>query len=754
MSPSSKAIRATRAGITACLAAGLLLVAAAGTPAGSLRAGSATPASLPPGLTAACAGDNPYLATTCFHSADLFGTNHLPSMTSVAGFNDTAEDLPNYILASQGEVGTTFGLAYSTPEHALYAAAFHKRQTRFGPGGPGAIYRIDLGALDVRQAITVPNAGPDRHSLSPRGPDTQAGPWAGKTSLGDIEISTDGSTLFAMNLNDRRIYRFELPSGRPIDSFETGGRDREWSEDARPFALAFRNDRLYHGVVHSAESSGRRNDLHAYVFASAPDGSAMRQVTDVDLGYLRGSIEAPWLQIQQPLAWRPWSDRDRGVVSNVLVRLQGLSGLTINPMPMLTDIEFDLDGSMVLALRDRNLDRAELTLARRPDSIGGLGAGDLLRGLPDGDTWQVSVQEHFDDQSRQSAEMAQGGLASIRWPRSIVAGLAPLELLDISRSVQDVARWFDPESGSQLRQEQICSRWGVTARLSIAPQAPLDDEFPGFVGSGDMELLCSSLPSPTPTESPTVTASPTVEPSATARPSSTARPSETLAPSPSPRPSATTSPTATPEPKPIYLPILLLQPDCARIPVSIALVLDASTSMRETTRAGRPKAEAAVEAARRFLDALRLPEDRAAIVAFNAEASLLAPLTGDRAVLDEALARFELAQFTRIDLGIEAARRELVDAAGEGETQAVIVLTDGRNNPEPVSSAVAAAARAKADGIRVFTIGLGSEIEEAALQEMASRPSDYRAAADGEDLAGIYQALAGAVRDCPGQWRP
>lgn len=714
---------------------------------------SSAPFSLPPDISEACAGSNPYIVTSCMHSPDVSGPVSYGETISVAAFQDTASDLPSYVLATQAEVGSVFGLAYASREHALYAAAFNKRQTRFGPGGPGAIYRIDLRSLSVQQAITVPNAGADLHERGPIGSDESAGQWAGKTSLGDIEISPDGTTLFAMNLFDRRIYRFALPDGTLMDSFPSGGVLEPWAEDARPFALAVHDVRLLHGVVNSAESTRQRAELTAHVYRSQLDGGQMQEVLQLDLDYTRGRIRNALLDVSGRLNWMPWNDRDRGLVD------PGPGGapwgpVSIYPMPMLTDIQLAVDGSIILAFRDRNLDRAEVVAGGgvRPPA---LGAGDLLRGEWDGSTWQLRTARHFDDHSRDADEMAQGGLASIWRTGQIVAGLAPADFSgNIYRAEQDVVRWFDTSSGSTLREERLCERWSETPRLAWLPDTAWDDTPLGFTGTGDLEVLCAGPTevAPPPTRTVTPSPTPTAPPSPSAGPSDTPTPSPTANPTPSPSPSPSPAPTS--EPRPVYLPILLLQPDCARVPVAVALVLDASTSMREATRAGRPKAEAAVEAASSFLDALRLPEDRAAIVAFNADASLLAGLTGDRALLDEALVRVELAQFTRIDLGIEEARRELTSADHEGETRAMIVLTDGRNNPEPVASAVTAAARAKANGIRVFTIGLGREIEESALRQMASEPNDYRAAADGEDLAGIYQALAGAVRACPGQWRP
>ena len=78
----------------------------------------------------------------------------------------------------------------------------------------------------------------------------------------------------------------------------------------------------------------------------------------------------------------------------------------------------------------------------------------------------------------------------------------------------------------------------------------------------------------------------------------------------------------------------------------------------------------------------------------------------------------------------------------------MIVVTDGQANPVPVRVAVEAAGRAKADGLRVFTIGLGNQVEVQALRSMATSAADYFSATDQSVLARIYERIAFAI-PCP-----
>ncbi len=745
--------------LTALCAAGLgLSLAATMSPMeGPARGAPRGPAAVPPAIDGACATENPYVVTTCFYPGNAISQD--ADLAAVVAFRDTPRDTPHYRLASLGAVGAVWGLAYDRFDNALYVAAFHKRQAAFGPGGPGAIYRVDLATGAVTHLASIPDAGPDRHSLPQRGPDSLARAWAAKTSLGDIDVDTAGTTLFVVNLNDRRIHRLALPSGQHLGSFPHGASGEAWAEDARPFGLAFHAGRLYHGVVHSAEIGGRAVDLAALVYSSRPDGTDMRRDAELGLDYPRG-VASQAQHVGVPtfyarLAWRPWADGRLNVGNN-----PEQFGWFVNPMPILADLAVTPSGDVVLGLRDRMVDAG--VMIGTPDEPSALGAGDLLLGRPDGSGWRVqTVPEPFDDSVLDIADnSAQGGLAAFHWRGQFVAGVMDFSLG--RPQLTSGAAWYDVALGARVRRERLCDAEGV--RPVLARPRALDDldgdyVFPSANQSvGDLEVLCAPTltPSATPTATPTATPSRTPTPSATATASPTATPTPTSTATPTG--TATPSPTATPKPVPIYLPVVLRDPPCDRVKphVDVVLVIDASSSMLEATRAGRPKVDAARTAATVFLDQLALPGDQAAVVGFNATAWLAQPLTGDRAALRRALGGLTVAQLTRIDLGIRAAHAELRSLRrAAGHLPAIVVLTDGRNNPEPVSSAEAAAAVAKADGVRLFTIGLGDDVEADALARMASAPGDYHFAPDGEDLVAIYRAIAGAFEPCPpSMWWP
>ena len=81
----------------------------------------------------------------------------------------------------------------------------------------------------------------------------------------------------------------------------------------------------------------------------------------------------------------------------------------------------------------------------------------------------------------------------------------------------------------------------------------------------------------------------------------------------------------------------------------------------------------------------------------------------------------------------------------------MVVLTDGlaSEGPEP---GLAAAEAAKADGVTIFTIGLGTDVDREQLRAMASQPAWYYEAADAADLRHMYDTVALELPCSPGPY--
>jgi Ca-activated chloride channel family protein len=148
--------------------------------------------------------------------------------------------------------------------------------------------------------------------------------------------------------------------------------------------------------------------------------------------------------------------------------------------------------------------------------------------------------------------------------------------------------------------------------------------------------------------------------------------------------------------------------------VDIMLAMDISGSMQARDMAAGASSgaepvsriDAAKEVIGQFVQAR--PNDRIGLVAFAGEPYLASPLTLDHDWVLQNVARVDSNQLgdgTAIGSAIAAGVRRL-DAQG-AKSKVLIVLTDGQNNAGKIQPSVAAEA-ARALGVKIYTIGIGS----------------------------------------------
>lgn len=189
--------------------------------------------------------------------------------------------------------------------------------------------------------------------------------------------------------------------------------------------------------------------------------------------------------------------------------------------------------------------------------------------------------------------------------------------------------------------------------------------------------------------------------------------------------------------------------------IDIGLVLDVSLSMR-TDDFQPNRLEAAKEVLKEFVEGRT--GDRLALTIFGSEAVTLVPLTLDYGVLQNFIdrVRFNIVdgQTTAIGMGLAASLAKLRDSVAKSKV--IILLTDGENNAGKIDPMTAAEA-AKASNIRVYTIGVGSDvqqvgpfgmptrgagIDEATLSQVAEMTGGlYFRATDNAKLAQIYDQI-------------
>lgn len=141
--------------------------------------------------------------------------------------------------------------------------------------------------------------------------------------------------------------------------------------------------------------------------------------------------------------------------------------------------------------------------------------------------------------------------------------------------------------------------------------------------------------------------------------------------------------------------------------ISIALAVDVSSSMLAEDFAPMNRLDVARRTAIEFVRART--SDRIGLVAFSGQALTQVPITTDYAVVEEAIRRLRvgiLEDGTAIGTAIATSANRLRRAPGRSKV--IVLLTDGENNQGRVDPRTAAQAAATF-GIRIYTIGVGTQ---------------------------------------------
>ncbi|HPY40633.1 MAG TPA: SdrD B-like domain-containing protein, partial [Thiolinea sp.] len=371
------------------------------------------------------------------------------------------------------------------------------------PGGAsntklGTIYKIDRSTNPNTVApFFTTNAGTDVHDYSssdlgtPTG-DTAAGNQAAKAGWADIDLSSDGKTLYAINLSDKKIYAIPVSglgsslaagTATPISfpSSVTSGlcSNNEWVPGG---VKTYRNE-VYVTVTCTAETSQLTADLKFFVY-KFPQGasSPFTQVVSMPApARENGSFN------QQ---WRAWT---------TTVTLDGTAGATtdpnryIYPQPWAMDIEFDEFGKLYLGIRNRSSDmRAAFNDADQPSYE----YGDTQVGLPNADgtyTMLASVQpapyEFIDDLTTTGGEHPENDMGAL----AVVAGTKEIITpATIGNSIQGIRSYATVDATTTIAKSGIPLRYyGLTQGTNVAAAG---NPFGKVAGLGDLEILAAPAP--------------------------------------------------------------------------------------------------------------------------------------------------------------------------------------------------------------------------------------------------------------------
>jgi Ca-activated chloride channel family protein len=138
-----------------------------------------------------------------------------------------------------------------------------------------------------------------------------------------------------------------------------------------------------------------------------------------------------------------------------------------------------------------------------------------------------------------------------------------------------------------------------------------------------------------------------------------------------------------------------------------------------------------------------------AVVRYDREAEVVQQLTRAQALIEAAIRGLHVRSGTHIDKGLTAALGELQSQRHiERNLPVMILLTDGLQTGTP-GEELRAAEEVRDAGVRLYTIGLGADVDDDVLKTMAGDVARYYHAPDSADLARIYGEIAQDLM-CPG----
>ena len=189
------------------------------------------------------------------------------------------------------------------------------------------------------------------------------------------------------------------------------------------------------------------------------------------------------------------------------------------------------------------------------------------------------------------------------------------------------------------------------------------------------------------------------------------------------------------------------------VPTDVALAIDLSGSMNNDGGHPPEPITSVLKAADTFTTQLH-QGDQAALVTFASKAALIDTLNGNfskvaKDILGLSISPKEERGTTDTGDAIKAAAAELTSSRHDQQARKVLVLlTDGlatSPDPDPSAYALKAAAAAKAEGITIYTIGLGKQADMKFLQQVASSPQQAYAAVDKSQVDTMYRTIKKSI---------
>jgi SdrD B-like domain len=319
--------------------------------------------------------NDPNVMIPCYVSGNPEGGGTGGTMDAFISFpySTTGTSITPTHIASASQIGTVWGSAYQRESKKVVLAAFLKRHCgleALGLGGlfvgdmtsaPGSIasyinienFGINVGSSLIATRAALPAAA-TASSADPLGFD-----YMGKIGIGSIDLSDDGKVLWGVNLYDKTIFSFKI--GNPIKAaaavtsagFASFPIPNPGCTNgiARPWAIEYYEGKIYVGVICSGETAGTQSNLFAYVYRFDPTTNTWdaAPVLSFALDYAKGAVHASFPAIDK---WETWANAftdlyDSGTAGSPVATRK------MRPQPILSDIQFDKRGNLILGFCDR-----------------------------------------------------------------------------------------------------------------------------------------------------------------------------------------------------------------------------------------------------------------------------------------------------------------------------------------------------------------------------------------------------------------
>ena len=313
---------------------------------------------------------NPYLAIPQYVNG-TYNNAGSGAETGIYSFlyNDTGNpsgtENPGNTKALISTIGATWGVAYQRTTKTLFASAVMRRFCGLGPLGTGGIYKIDMtnptsnsGASNYINVNTIgintgadvrTASGCDAVATSPLTPanDIAGGANVGKLGIGDIDYDEPRNTLWLVNMYDKKLYGISNinPSSTPTASNVIGGYNIALPSgysvvggELRPWGLKVHRGMIYVGAVADASISQDIADLEGYVLKFDPSNPSAG--FSVEFTFEFDYPHPIYGQYSGLGRWFYWLDNN------------SIQELWLE-QPAISDIEFDVDGSLIIGVMDR-----------------------------------------------------------------------------------------------------------------------------------------------------------------------------------------------------------------------------------------------------------------------------------------------------------------------------------------------------------------------------------------------------------------